>query len=135
MKNYSVVKTIASFLLLASLPLSAAAPKIDVFKTATCGCCGKWVEHLKANGFGFSGHGKPAERRLCRHAVRRQRRRHSLPEISGEVAHAILRDFIGSTPLEFRLVYKGSLPSETSKPRVKEKHRIRKLFHKQLREL
>jgi hypothetical protein len=22
-----------------------------VFKTPTCSCCGKWVEHLKANGF------------------------------------------------------------------------------------
>jgi hypothetical protein len=31
--------------------LSAAAPAIQVFKTKTCGCCGKWVEHLKANGF------------------------------------------------------------------------------------
>src|SRR5438045_4119935 len=24
---------------------------IDVYKTPTCGCCGKWVEHLKSNGF------------------------------------------------------------------------------------
>jgi hypothetical protein len=24
---------------------------IDVFKTRTCGCCAKWVEHLRANGF------------------------------------------------------------------------------------
>jgi hypothetical protein len=22
-----------------------------VYKTSTCGCCGNWVEHLKANGF------------------------------------------------------------------------------------
>lgn len=22
-----------------------------MFKTATCGCCAKWVDHLKANGF------------------------------------------------------------------------------------
>ena len=29
----------------------AAAPVIEVFKTASCGCCGAWVEHLKANGF------------------------------------------------------------------------------------
>lgn len=26
-------------------------PTIDVFKTATCGCCSKWVEHLQAHGF------------------------------------------------------------------------------------
>lgn len=24
---------------------------IEVFKTPTCGCCSKWVEHLRANGF------------------------------------------------------------------------------------
>jgi hypothetical protein len=29
----------------------AAVPVIDIFKTESCGCCGAWVEHLKANGF------------------------------------------------------------------------------------
>ena len=29
----------------------AAATRIEVYKTPTCGCCGKWVEHLRANGF------------------------------------------------------------------------------------
>ncbi len=24
---------------------------LSVFKTATCGCCNKWVDHMKANGF------------------------------------------------------------------------------------
>jgi hypothetical protein len=24
---------------------------VSVFKSATCGCCAKWVEHLHANGF------------------------------------------------------------------------------------
>jgi hypothetical protein len=31
--------------------LNAAAPKIQVYKTPTCGCCGNWVKHLRANGF------------------------------------------------------------------------------------
>lgn len=26
-------------------------PTIDVYKGATCGCCSKWVEHLKSHGF------------------------------------------------------------------------------------
>ena len=30
------------------------ATKVEVFKTATCGCCGKWVEHMKAQGFDVS---------------------------------------------------------------------------------
>jgi len=28
-----------------------SAPEVAVFKSATCGCCVKWVDHLKANGF------------------------------------------------------------------------------------
>jgi hypothetical protein len=38
-------------LLLASVRLHAAAPQVSVYKTRTCGCCSKWVDHLKANGF------------------------------------------------------------------------------------
>lgn len=26
-------------------------PVVEVYKTPTCGCCSKWVDHLKANGF------------------------------------------------------------------------------------
>ncbi len=29
----------------------ATPPLVEVWKTRTCGCCGKWVEHLKASGF------------------------------------------------------------------------------------
>ena len=39
---------------LGSMALGAqrsTAPVAEVFKTPTCGCCGKWVEHLRANGF------------------------------------------------------------------------------------
>src|SRR2546421_5630773 len=60
MRNYTVIKTVIAMTLLASLPLSAAGQKIDVFKTATCGCCGKWVEHLKANGFEVAVHEVPS---------------------------------------------------------------------------
>ncbi len=30
---------------------AAAAEKVMVYKTATCGCCSLWVEHLEASGF------------------------------------------------------------------------------------
>lgn len=36
-----------------------AAQPIVVYKTATCGCCGKWVEHLKAAGFTPTVHTVP----------------------------------------------------------------------------
>ncbi len=29
----------------------AAATKIEVYKSPTCRCCGKWVDHMRANGF------------------------------------------------------------------------------------
>jgi len=29
----------------------SARPSAVVYKTATCGCCSLWVDHLKANGF------------------------------------------------------------------------------------
>jgi len=30
---------------------AAAKPGVTVYKSATCGCCSKWVEHMKTNGF------------------------------------------------------------------------------------
>ena len=30
---------------------STAAPLAVVWKSPTCGCCAKWVEHMEANGF------------------------------------------------------------------------------------
>lgn len=29
----------------------AAAEKVTVYRSRTCGCCGKWVQHMKDNGF------------------------------------------------------------------------------------
>ena len=37
--------------LMLTLRLKAASPQIIVFKDPTCGCCGKWAEHLRNNGF------------------------------------------------------------------------------------
>ena len=28
-----------------------ALPIVTVYKSPTCGCCGKWIEHLQSNGF------------------------------------------------------------------------------------
>ena len=40
----------ATSLAIASLAAPAAAAVINVVKTASCGCCGKWVEHMKKAG-------------------------------------------------------------------------------------
>jgi hypothetical protein len=59
---------------------SSAPQPITVYRTATCGCCGKWVDHLKANGFeptvhivqntaeSPAGTGVPAKLRSCHSA-------------------------------------------------------------------
>lgn len=31
-------------------------PKVEVYKTPTCGCCGAWVEHMRAAGFSLNVH-------------------------------------------------------------------------------
>ena len=52
MKHKNALALIASLILLVtSSPSQQSGPLVTVFKTPTCGCCGKWVEHLKANGF------------------------------------------------------------------------------------
>src|SRR5260370_11978052 len=52
MKRRNTLAAIASLILLAiSSPSQSSGPLVTVFKTPTCGCCGKWVEHLRANGF------------------------------------------------------------------------------------
>lgn len=47
------LRTVLAFCLtlLFTAPALAAAQSIEVWKSPTCGCCGKWVEHLEANGF------------------------------------------------------------------------------------
>ncbi len=52
MKRRTVVAA-SSGLMLAVISARSQSPHplITVFKTPTCSCCAKWVEHLKANGF------------------------------------------------------------------------------------
>lgn len=38
-------------LVLAAWAHAAPAPKVEVFKNPYCGCCGKWVEHMRQAGF------------------------------------------------------------------------------------
>lgn len=41
----------AAVSILLSAATFAAAQDIDIYKRATCGCCAKWVDHLRSNGF------------------------------------------------------------------------------------
>jgi hypothetical protein len=50
MRRSTFLRTLAGAALLGST-LKAAGPTMTVFKTSTCGCCAKWVDHLRAAGF------------------------------------------------------------------------------------
>lgn len=41
----------ASFGACAETPSPAALPPVTTYKSPTCGCCGKWVEHMRDAGF------------------------------------------------------------------------------------
>src|SRR5438128_2729148 len=66
---------------LAGVPVQAADMTVHVYKTPTCGCCGKWVEHMRANGFNLEvtevqdtaeyrrKYGVPEELRSCHTSI------------------------------------------------------------------
>jgi hypothetical protein len=43
----------AGTVLLVGMPgaYAQAMPKVVVYKNPSCGCCGEWVKHMRANGF------------------------------------------------------------------------------------
>jgi hypothetical protein len=48
-------------ILLASLLLSTAAtaadrPTLELYKSATCGCCGRWADYMRQQGFDVTTH-------------------------------------------------------------------------------
>lgn len=59
-------------LLAFSLDMHAAGPKMLVYKTTTCGCCGKWVEHARANGFDVTVENVPS--------TAEYRKKHGVPD-------------------------------------------------------
>lgn len=56
MKRRILLQAIIATSLGIPLMANAAMPVIDVYKSATCGCCTAWIEHLRANGFTVNAH-------------------------------------------------------------------------------
>ena len=56
MKRRIVLQAILAGTLGVHLAASAAAPVIEVYKSANCGCCTGWVKHLESNGFTVKAH-------------------------------------------------------------------------------
>lgn len=54
MQRRTLLQGALAAILLPSVAAHAAkarSPVIEVYKSATCGCCHEWVAHLRANGF------------------------------------------------------------------------------------
>lgn len=53
MNRRNLFSLAAGALAIATVPALAAntLPLVEVFKNPSCGCCGAWVDHLKAAGF------------------------------------------------------------------------------------
>jgi hypothetical protein len=53
MKSHWAVLSITALLSATALaqPAKPQGVTVDVFKTPTCGCCSKWVDHMRAAGF------------------------------------------------------------------------------------
>jgi hypothetical protein len=50
--RHPICTVVFAGLLLAQAHVADADPKkVQVYKSPTCGCCQKWVDHLKTNGF------------------------------------------------------------------------------------
>lgn len=53
-------QTLFGVMLLSAIASTAWAASdqliVDVYKSPTCGCCSKWVDHLRANGFQVRAH-------------------------------------------------------------------------------
>ena len=85
-KTMRIVSVLATALLLALAGASATAQRpapvtVDVYKSPTCGCCSKWVDHLREQRFTVRAtdtdqveaiktkHGVPTAVRSCHTAV------------------------------------------------------------------
>jgi hypothetical protein len=86
-------------------PAAGAKTPATVFKSPTCGCCAKWEEHLRANGFEVRSVADAAE-------LQQQKKEHGVkPElqschtaiiegyvIEGHVPADVIRDFLKQKP-------------------------------------
>lgn len=52
----AAIAAVAVTAVAALVPSTAQALDVVVYKSPTCGCCSKWIEHLQANGFTVTAH-------------------------------------------------------------------------------
>jgi len=109
MSSRPILHTFLALLLMLSWGLDAAAHKMTVFKTLTCGCCGKWVEHARANGFQVTVRDVPG--------TAEYRRRYGVPEALQSCHTAIVEGY----------TIEGHVPAAEMRRLLKERPKARGL--------
>lgn len=96
MKRRTFLSSVAAAAASASLPAFAAGtlPQVEVFKNPDCGCCGAWVDHLKAAGFPVKVHEAPDTSAV--------RKRHGIPDEFGSCHTGVVAGYAleGHVPAE-----------------------------------
>lgn len=93
--------------------VGAGNTEIEVWKSPTCGCCGDWVEHLRANGFAVKVNdvGNPGELRQKWHMPDRYGSCHTARvagyTIEGHVPAADIRRLLQARPAAVGLSVPG----------------------------
>jgi len=56
MKSGKILAAFGGLALTFNVIAASALSTVDVYKSASCGCCEKWAEHLRQNGFDVKTH-------------------------------------------------------------------------------
>lgn len=96
MKRRHFLTAVAAAAASASIPVLAATslPQVEVYKNPDCGCCGAWVDHLKAAGFQVKVHETPDTSAV--------RKRHGIPNEFGSCHTGVVAGYAleGHVPAE-----------------------------------
>jgi hypothetical protein len=98
--------TLAAWIALAPRPVLGGQATVRVYKSATCECCAKWVEHLKSHGFAVQVTEVPD--------VDRVKREHKIPDQLASCHTATVGNYY----------VEGHVPAEDVKRLLKEHPRI-----------
>ena len=97
---------------LGAVPLAqtkpAAGPALSVYKTPTCGCCSKWVEHMKKAGFEVTVTDMPQA------SLDNVKAKHKVPEAVHSCHTAVVAGY----------AIEGHVPATEVKRLLKEKHKV-----------
>ena len=96
MKRRNFLGVVTAAAAATNIPALAATslPQIDVFKNPDCGCCGAWVDHLKAAGFSVKVTGVSDTRAVGK--------RHGIPDEFGSCHTGVVAGYAieGHVPAE-----------------------------------